>query len=163
MVDEPPSPGGGLTDAEREVWFAWKRAHDVVRSRIADEVASATGLSDADTGILIRLDEAGGALRQSVLASQLGWDRTRLSHQLTRMGSRGLLERTKTTGGVHVALTSEGRSAIAAARPVHAAAVRRHLLGPAGPRLGGLHRVLERLAAREDSEQVPGSVTPDER
>lgn len=120
--DEP------LAGDEREIWFAWKRAHEVVRTRIAEDVSAATGLSDPDTAILIRLDESNGALRQNRLVSWLGWDASRLSHQLTRMESRGLLTRRKLTNGVEIDLTDQGRAAITQARPVHARAVRQHLL-----------------------------------
>jgi DNA-binding MarR family transcriptional regulator len=118
---------------ESSLWFAWKRASELVRAAVIEEVTAATGLSDPDLGILLRLDVAGGSLRQSEIASALGWDRTRLSHQLTRMEDRGLLARRRTSSGVWVDISDVGEKAASSARPVHAAAVRRHLIEPLTP------------------------------
>lgn len=52
----------------------------------------------------------------------------RWSNQLTRMAGRGLLEPRKQGGGVTVVLTDHGRDVLRHARPVHAQAVRTHLL-----------------------------------
>ncbi|MBE3015259.1 winged helix-turn-helix transcriptional regulator [Microbispora sp. NEAU-D428] len=108
-----------------EFWSAFKRAHEVVRARVIADTAEAAGLSEPDLAILVNLDKAGGALRQSELAASLGWDRTRVSHQLTRMSTRGLVTRER-AGGVIVTLTDTGRAAITAALPGLDAAVRRH-------------------------------------
>jgi DNA-binding MarR family transcriptional regulator len=75
------------------------------------------------------------------------WHRSRLSHQLTRMEQRGLLGRRSADAGVHVQITDEGRDAVRAARPIHAAAVRRHLVDRTdGIDRATLMQVLERLA-----------------
>lgn len=81
-----------------------------------------------DFGIVTRLDDAGGRMRQQELAASMGWHRSRLSHQLTRMTGRGLVARTEAGSGIAVVLTDTGRRAAREARPVHAAAVRRHLI-----------------------------------
>jgi hypothetical protein len=55
--------------------------------------------------------------------------KSRPSHQLTRMQERGLVERCRTDGKtVLVTLTKLGREKLDAARPIHAASVRRNLL-----------------------------------
>jgi DNA-binding MarR family transcriptional regulator len=113
---------------ELALWHAFKRAGEGVRAAIGAEIARSTGLSDPDFGILTRLDDAGGSLRQQELATSMGWHRSRLSHQLTRMEQRGLVVRSTREPAVRVASTDAGRAAAAAARPVHARAVRRHLL-----------------------------------
>ncbi|GAA4189767.1 MarR family winged helix-turn-helix transcriptional regulator [Gryllotalpicola kribbensis] len=138
----------GLSDEEARIWHAWKRASDTVRARVAEEIGAATGLSDPDFGILTRLEDLGdGTLRQSELAASMGWHRSRLSHQLTRMEERGLVLRDAAAGpGVTVSLTPAGSAAVAAARPVHAEAVRRHLVSRIpSAELARLTEVLERL------------------
>ena len=122
--------GARLTPDELAVWHAFKRAGESVRAVVAEEITRATGLSDPDFGIVTRLADAGGAMRQNELAVSMGWHRSRLSHQLTRMADRGLIARgaATTSTGVQVAITDAGRAAARDARPVHAAAVRRHLL-----------------------------------
>ncbi|NED14756.1 winged helix-turn-helix transcriptional regulator [Streptomyces sp. SID9124] len=108
-----------------DLWSAFKRAHEVVRARVIADTADAAGLSEPDLTILVSLSKAGGSLRQSELAASLGWDRTRISHQLTRMGKRDLIARER-SGGVTVTLTVEGRRTVAAVHPGLEAAVRRH-------------------------------------
>jgi DNA-binding MarR family transcriptional regulator len=113
---------------ETSLWHAWKFAADTVRARVAADITAATGLSDADFGVLTRVADLGsGGMRQNALAESMGWHRSRLSHQLARMEQRDLLTRHGVDGGVEVRLTDTGRDRADAARPVHAAAVRRHL------------------------------------
>ncbi|WP_191134091.1 MarR family winged helix-turn-helix transcriptional regulator [Streptomyces sp. col6] len=108
-----------------DLWSAFKRAHEVVRARVIADTADAAGLSEPDLTILVSLSKAGGSLRQSELAATLGWDRTRISHQLTRMSRRDLIARER-TDGVTVTLTEAGNRTIAAVHPGLEAAVRRH-------------------------------------
>ncbi|QUQ65983.1 MarR family winged helix-turn-helix transcriptional regulator [Kutzneria sp. CA-103260] len=132
-----------LTEDELRFWHAWKHASETVRARVAEDISAATGLSDADFGILTRLvdlgegSQGGGSLRQNELAASLGWHRSRLSHQLTRMEQRDLIRRDPADGGVVVTITDRGTADVAAARPVHAAAVREHLLDFVPPRQAG--------------------------
>jgi len=147
-----PAP---LTEQERRLWHAWKTATDTVRQRVADDIKAGCGLSDQDFGIVTRLVELGsGELRQNDLAASLQWDRTRLSHQLTRMENRGLVSRSAADGGVIVRITDEGARLVRVARPIHADAVRKHLLKRAeGIDHVALVQVLERLAL--DSPPTP--------
>jgi DNA-binding MarR family transcriptional regulator len=119
-----------LTDDELALWHAWKRAAETVRARIVEEVSAETGLSDPDFAVLTRVLEDGhGCMRQNQLADSMGYHRSRLSHHLTRMEQRGLVTRRQAGTGVEIVITDAGRTAAAHARPVHAAAVRRHLTG----------------------------------
>lgn len=138
-----------LTADELRLWHAWKRATDVVRARVGEEISQATGLSDPDFGVMSRLEDLGdGTLRQSELAESMGWHRSRLSHQLTRMEERGLVTREGSGPRVHVSITDAGRQAIAAARPVHATAVRRVLSAHVSPTdRERFVAILERLAS----------------
>ncbi len=98
-------------------------------AQVSADVAAETGLSEPDFVVLTRLHDAdGGVLRQSELAAVTGWHRSRLSHHLRRMAERGLLAREEIPGGVEVRLTTMGRAATVRARPLHADAVRRHLV-----------------------------------
>ncbi|MBV2156630.1 MarR family winged helix-turn-helix transcriptional regulator [Kitasatospora sp. SUK 42] len=143
------TPSEGVADAATpepvDLWCAFKRAHELVRARVVADTAEAVGLSEPDLTILTNLNRAGGALRQSELAAELGWDRTRISHQLTRMGNRGLVARERAVG-VTVTLTDAGREAITAVRPVLDAAVRRHLTeGLSAQEFETLRSVFDRL------------------
>lgn len=128
-----------------DLWSTFKRVHEVVRARVIADTAETVGLSEPDLTILVNLDKAGGALRQSELAASLGWDRTRISHQLTRMGKRGLVARERGEG-VTVRLTDSGRATVAAVHPGLDAAVRRHLTDRLTPlELATLDAVFRRL------------------
>jgi DNA-binding MarR family transcriptional regulator len=115
---------------ELRLWQTWETVSQTVLSQVARDVTEASGLSAADYGILARLSAAeNGRLRQRELALALNWDKSRISHQLTRMQERKLLARSKTVqDGSQVVISRLGRAALARAEPIHAQAVRRHLL-----------------------------------
>ena len=88
MVAEP------LDRVEMARWTTWKRACDVVMHEVEREIGMVAGLSGADFAVLSRVVEVGeGSLRQQQLARLLGWERSRLSRQLSRMEERGLVVR----------------------------------------------------------------------
>lgn len=109
--------------------------HEDVLARVGRDITQATGLSGSEFGVLSRLVGVGnGEMRQQSLASLMGWDKSRLSHQLTRMRERALIERRAAGGNaVLVVLTELGREKLNAARPVHAESVRRNLLSRLTP------------------------------
>jgi len=119
-----------LSPQELRVWHAFRLMHEDVLGRVGRDITQATGLSGPEYGVLSRLAALGkGEMRQQALASMMAWDKSRLSHQLTRMQERALIERCRTDGKtVLVALTKLGREKLDAARPIHAASVRRNLL-----------------------------------
>jgi DNA-binding MarR family transcriptional regulator len=124
MTDKPLSP------QELRIWHAFKLMGEDVMKRVGRDIAQATGLSGPDFGVLSRLAALGkGEMRQQALAESLGWDKSRLSHHLTRMQRKQLIERRDSdTRIVRVILTKQGKAKLDAARPVHAASVRRNLL-----------------------------------
>jgi DNA-binding MarR family transcriptional regulator len=124
MSNKPLSP------QELRVWHAFKFMGDDVMGRVGRDIAEATGLSGPDFGVLSWLADCGqGEMRQQRLAESMGWDKSRLSHQLTRMQERKLIERREVGKRVVlVALTKRGREKLKAARPIHAGSVRRNLL-----------------------------------
>jgi len=75
------------------LWLSWKRVSEVTRGRILADVIAQSPLTEPELTVLVHLDEASGALRQNALAAAAGWDRTRLSHLLTRMEERRYLTR----------------------------------------------------------------------
>ena len=119
-----------LSPQELRVWHAFMLMGEDVLGRVGRDIAQATGLSGPEFGVLSRLAAIGkGEMRQQALASVMSWDKSRLSHQLTRMEERALIERRRTDGKtVLVALTKLGREKLDSARPIHAVSVRRNLL-----------------------------------
>ena len=119
-----------LSPQELRVWHAFRLMSEDVLGRVGRDIAQATGLSGPDFGVLSRLAAIGnGEMRQQTLASVMGWDKSRLSHQLTRMSQRSLIERRPVgSNTILVVLTEAGREKLNAARPVHAESVRRNFL-----------------------------------
>jgi DNA-binding MarR family transcriptional regulator len=86
------------------------------------------GISKAEFSVLVTLrGAAAGEMRVVELADTLGWDKSRVAHQLTRMEARGLVDRVESgaqgrrTG---IRLAKEGRRLAEEAVAEHAAAVR---------------------------------------
>ncbi len=119
-----------LSPRELRVWHAFQLMFQDVLGRVGRDITQATGLSGPEFGVLSRLAGIGkGEIRQQDLARMMDWDKSRLSHQLTRMSERALIERrSQDRNTVLVLLTDFGRGKLEAARPVHAESVRRNLL-----------------------------------
>ncbi len=72
-------------------------------------------------------------LRARELGAEVDWERSRLSHQISRMEKRGLVTREACADdarGSMVRLTDKGREAIEAAAPTHVDNVRRLFFDP---------------------------------
>lgn len=123
-------PTKPLSPQELRVWHAFKLMGEDVMERVGRDITVGSGLSGPDFGVLSRLADLGkGEMRQQALAQSLGWEKGRLSHHLTRMQNRQLVERREVEARVVlIVLTKEGRAKLDAARPVHAESVRRNLL-----------------------------------
>jgi DNA-binding MarR family transcriptional regulator len=119
-----------LSPQELRIWYAFQAMGEDVLGRVGRDIAQATGVSGPEFGVLSRLAAFGkGEMRQQALARVMGWDKSRLSHQLTRMQERALIERRHTDSNtVLVVLTKFGREKLAAALPIRAESVRRNLL-----------------------------------
>ncbi|HBR2024124.1 TPA: winged helix-turn-helix transcriptional regulator [Klebsiella variicola] len=124
-----------ISAQERDAWRGFRRMAEIISGRITQEITRTTGLSGPDFGVLMQLDEAqDGQRRQRDVQAFLEWDKTRLSHQLTRMATRGLIERESAgASGVMIRITEEGRRQLDAAKPVHAEGVRRYFLDHLSP------------------------------
>ena len=118
-----------LSEAEQRAWRGLLQMTTKLEARLNRELQEAGGLSLADYEVLVPLSEAPqGRLRVFELASDLGWERSRLSHHLGRMQRRALVTREDCAAdrrGAFVVLTDQGRTAIEEAAPAHVETVRR--------------------------------------
>ncbi|GLW93526.1 MarR family winged helix-turn-helix transcriptional regulator [Actinokineospora globicatena] len=123
-----------LDDRESRVWRAYLALHTELHAVLERELAADSGLSLADYALLVPLSESpGGVVRARDLAVSVGWERSRLSHHLTRMQGRGLVVREtcpEDARGSMVRITPEGMATITAAAPSHVATVRRTFIDP---------------------------------
>ena len=94
------------------------------------QLQSSGDISAADYQVLIALFESPEKQQRArELSSRIGWEKSRLSHQVTRMEKRGLLERTECdtdARGTWIGLTPAGSRAILSAMRGHQAAIRQY-------------------------------------
>ncbi len=116
-----------LSEEEQKTW----RSYILMRQRLDAVLAAGLGehgLSMADYELLVPLSAApGGCLRAKDLAAEVCWDKSRLSKQLARMATRGLVDRVPAEDdarGIVVSLTEAGRTILREAAPEHVELVR---------------------------------------
>ncbi|MEU7360045.1 MULTISPECIES: MarR family winged helix-turn-helix transcriptional regulator [Streptomyces] len=106
--------------------------HDLLVNQAGRSMQNEFGLSATDYTVLAELTRApNDHLRVMELAKVLGWEKSRVSHHLSRMVKRGLLTREDCADdgrGAYVTVTAAGRAAIEAAAPRHVEDVRRLFL-----------------------------------
>jgi DNA-binding MarR family transcriptional regulator len=118
-----------LDQREQRAWRGFLAMHAQLTLELGRQLQRDTDLSAADYGVLVHLSEAPDhQLRAFELGDALQWEKSRLSHQLSRMVQRGLVERRTCptdARGAHVAITPAGLDAIERAAPLHVAEIRR--------------------------------------
>jgi DNA-binding MarR family transcriptional regulator len=119
-----------LDDRQQQVWQAYLHLNQHLYASLEQQLVRDSGLSGPDYKVLHPLSEApGGLLRARELGTEIGWDRSRLSHHLSRMEKRGLVVREECAEdgrGLMVRLTDAGSKAIQAAAPEHVENVQRY-------------------------------------
>lgn len=112
---------------ELRVWRSFIETSDQLRSELASRLQSESAVSSGDYVVLLALSEADGKrMRSSDLATHIEWERSRLSHHLGRMETRGLIAREKCSTdnrGADIVLTPEGASLFRKASAPHLHAV----------------------------------------
>ncbi len=97
-------------------------------AHLARELAESCNLTQAEFEILVVVSEAPGRrIRSRDLSAALHWERSRLSHQISRMEARGAITRAACDNdarGFDVVLTPAGLRAIQTAAPLNLEAVR---------------------------------------
>ncbi|MCA1217978.1 MarR family winged helix-turn-helix transcriptional regulator [Streptomyces sp. 8L] len=120
-----------LTEAEQ---CAWRTHLDVNRllTYQMEKDLQPFGLTMNDYEILVNLSEAEDRrLRMTDLAAATLQSKSRLSHQVTRMESAGLVKREHCESdrrGLFAVLTDQGMNTMREVAPHHVASVRRHFI-----------------------------------
>jgi len=125
----------GLEADELAAWRSFVDMHHHLERHLVKHLQRDFGLSDSDFEVLVNLSEApGGRLRAFELGRATQWEKSRMSHHLSRMEKRGLVRREASDARYpDVVLTDTGRSAIAASAPANAARVRELFVEVVGP------------------------------
>src|ERR1051326_5811825 len=146
-----------LSEAEQRAWRGFIRLQNEVRAQVSRRLQQETGLSGADYDVLVILSEApGGRFRAFEIGAVINWEKSRLSHHLTRMAQRGLIERQACADDsryAEIVLTPAGRTAIVEAAPKHVAHVREHFIDVLSPeQIDAFIAIADTVLTRLDSQ-----------
>ena len=151
------APLAVVTDEEWDVWRAFGRMRVQLDRALADRLEANAGISSSDYVVLLVLSEAPERrMRAARMADVMGWEKSRLSHQLTRMEQRGLVQRTDCDDdlrGKWVVLTNDGRRAVLKAMRDHNRAIREYFFDVVSDD--------EQAVLRRLSDRVLGAIDPE--
>ncbi|WP_067999879.1 MarR family winged helix-turn-helix transcriptional regulator [Nocardia pseudobrasiliensis] len=136
MAEEPSgrtAPGPRwLSSAQQRAWRAYMDGHQRLMSELNRQLQRDSDLTLPEYRILVLLSESPDlSLRMSDLADGVLSSRSRLTHQIRRMETQGMVRRTSAEEdgrGVRAHLTEEGVRRLQAAAPGHVTAVRRDFI-----------------------------------
>lgn len=139
----------GLGEADLALWRGFVVMGRSVDRALEHRLQADAGISTADFDVLQALSRAEGhRLRAGVLAETMGWEKSRISHQVSRMTARGLLERAECPAdarGTWIVLAELGADALAASVCGYAEVLQQTFFAPLG---AADKRALKALADR---------------
>lgn len=104
------------TQGEKELWRSFYIMRRQLELTLERRLQADAGISSADYEILIALfSDPSRRLRAGQIGDLIGWEKSRVSHQITRMEQRDLVKREECgddARGVWIVLTSEGSRAV---------------------------------------------------
>ena len=103
-----------LDELESRAWRGLQLLNLRIDGELARRLAADSALSYQDYVVLVALtDRPDGRVRLNELGDVLGWEKSRLSHHVTRMTSRGLVDKESCPSdrrGTFVVVTDHGRA-----------------------------------------------------
>ncbi|MFC9059145.1 MarR family winged helix-turn-helix transcriptional regulator [Streptomyces sp. NPDC057074] len=154
-MDVPPR---WLDPEQKAAWDNFIRMQETLIGRLSRRVQADSGMSASDYIVLASLTERGdGRMRLLDLAKTVEWEKSRMSHQVTRMAKRGLVAREECPDdgrGAFIVATPAGYEAIEEAAPQHVEHVRRLFVEALTPhQLSTLGRLSKRVL--DHMEKLP--------
>ncbi|KIH97808.1 MarR family transcriptional regulator [Streptomonospora alba] len=140
----------GLSPDEQAAWKSFIRMQEILIGRLSRLVRADSEMSASDYIVLAKLTEApDGQMRFLELAKLIEWEKSRMSHQVTRMVKRGLVvkkECPEDARGAFIVATPLGYEAIQDAAPMHVEHVRRLFIDALTPnQLNTFARLSQRI------------------
>ena len=129
-MSEFAKQAGSLSGDRVELWRSFYAMRRKLDRALDLQLQRESGVSASEYEILLSLNEAPQRrLRIKDIAGTIGWEKSRVSHLVTRMERRGLLNRAdcEVDGrGSWIGLTTVGRRTIIGATRGHTDAIRRY-------------------------------------
>lgn len=145
-----------VSEEEWDVWRAFVRMRRQLDLALERQLQHDADISMPEFEILLTLFELPDKkLRTRELGAALGWEKSRLSHQVTRMERRGLVERSDCdtdARGTWITITPDGSRAVLGAMREHATSIRRYFFDVLGDD--------DKTVLADVSARVLGAITP---
>ena len=111
-----------MKELDSKAWRAFHKIGTSLLPHLGRQVSNHSGISGAEYVVLVALSELPvPAVNLNRLATGLGWEISRMSHQVSRMDEAGLVKKTKNLEDSRcfdVSITAKGRKIAEAAIPL---------------------------------------------
>ena len=111
-----------MKDLDSRSWRAFHKIGTSLLPHLGRQITSHSGISGAEYVVLVALSELTvPTVNLNRLATGLGWETSRMSHQISRMEEAGLVKKTKNIEDSRcfdVSITAKGRKIAEAAIPM---------------------------------------------
>jgi DNA-binding MarR family transcriptional regulator len=112
----------GMKELDSKAWRAFHKIGTSLLPHLGRQITNHSGISGAEYVVLVALSELTTPnVNLNRLAQGLGWEISRMSHQITRMEEAGLVKKSRNTDDSRcfdVSITAEGRKIAQAAIPL---------------------------------------------
>ncbi len=145
-----------LSDEQYVHWRAFIDGTSWLTEALAQDLEKRVHLTLSDYSVLVRLSEIPGrCTRMSQLAADLSHSRSRMTHTVRRLESRGYVKRSSCGNdgrGVNCEMTDAGYAALVEAAPGHVVSVRELFVDQMTPEeLATIGAVMKRIVAERNS------------
>ena len=111
-----------MKDLDSKAWRAFHKIGTSLLPHLGRQITNHSGISGAEYVVLVALSELPvPSVNLNRLATGLGWEISRMSHQVSRMDEAGLVKKTKNLEDSRcfdVSITAKGRKIVEAAIPL---------------------------------------------
>jgi DNA-binding MarR family transcriptional regulator len=154
-----------LTAAEEELFHEFYLMRRGFDRALDAQLQHDDGISISELEVLMALVRSPGRrLRVRDLVAVTGWEKSRVSHQVTRMAARGLVERedcAEDRRATWIRLSGDGRRVLVRALPKHTATIRRILFDAlSDEQQDELLAISRRMTEAMDGEGAVGDTAP---
>lgn len=112
----------GMRELDSRAWRAFHKIGTSLLPHLGRQITNHSGISSAEYVVLVSLSELTvPSVNLKRLAQGLGWEISRMSHQISRMEATGLVKKSRNlddSRSFNVSITAKGRKIAASAIPL---------------------------------------------